>query len=70
MRLKNYLHQISPVLSTPHAARRLLRIFALVLLVGMLGGVYSFLLFTFTCWPAAASCPAITGWTCMATTPW
>jgi two-component system capsular synthesis sensor histidine kinase RcsC len=47
MRLKNYLHQISPVLSTPHAARRLLRIFALVLLMGILGGVYSFLLFTF-----------------------
>jgi two-component system capsular synthesis sensor histidine kinase RcsC len=47
MRLKNYLHQISPVLSTPHAARRLLRIFALVLLLGILGGVYSFLLFTF-----------------------
>ncbi|WP_248750404.1 ATP-binding protein [Pseudomonas sp. MWU15-20650] len=47
MRLKNYLHQISPVLSTPHAAQRLLRIFALVLLVGILGGVYSFLLFTF-----------------------
>lgn len=47
MRLKSYLHQISPVLSTPHAARRLLRIFALVLLVGILGGVYSFLLFTF-----------------------
>jgi len=47
MRLKNYLHQISPILSTPHAARRLLRIFALVLLVGILGGVYSFLLFTF-----------------------
>ncbi|CAI8823429.1 MULTISPECIES: ATP-binding protein [Pseudomonas] len=47
MRLKNYLHQISPVLSTPHAARRLLRIFALVLLAGILGGVYSFLLFTF-----------------------
>ncbi|MBH3422927.1 ATP-binding protein [Pseudomonas gessardii] len=47
MRLKNYLHQISPVLSTPHAARRLLRIFALVLLVGILGGVYSFLWFTF-----------------------
>ena len=47
MRLKNYLHQISPVLSTPHAARRLLRVFALVLLVGILGGVYSFLLFTF-----------------------
>ena len=39
MRLKNYLHQISPVLSTPHAARRLLRIFALVLLLGILGGV-------------------------------
>jgi two-component system, NarL family, capsular synthesis sensor histidine kinase RcsC len=47
MRLKNYLHQISPVLSTPHAARRLLRIFAWVLLTGILGGVYSFLLFTF-----------------------
>lgn len=47
MRLKNYLHQISPVLSTPHAARRLLRIFAWVLLAGILGGVYSFLLFTF-----------------------
>ena len=47
MRLKNYLHQISPVLSSPNAARRLLRIFALVLLVGILGGVYSFLLFTF-----------------------
>lgn len=47
MRLKNYLHQISPLLSSPHAARRLLRIFALVLLVGILGGVYSFLLFTF-----------------------
>ena len=47
MRLKNYLHQISPVLSTPHAARRLLRIFAWVLLLGILGGVYSFLLFTF-----------------------
>ncbi|QHF45611.1 hybrid sensor histidine kinase/response regulator [Pseudomonas sp. S35] len=47
MRLKNYLHQISPVLSTPHTARRLLRIFALVLLVGIVGGVYSFLLFTF-----------------------
>lgn len=47
MRLKNCLHSISPVLSTPNAARRLLRIFALVLLVGILGGVYSFLLFTF-----------------------
>ncbi|MDD1015454.1 ATP-binding protein [Pseudomonas rubra] len=48
MRLKTYLHQINPILSTPHAARRLLRIFALVLLVGILGGVYNFLLFTFT----------------------
>ncbi|WP_236189199.1 ATP-binding protein [Pseudomonas pharyngis] len=47
MRLKNYLHQISPILSSPDAARRLLRMFALVLLVGILGGVYSFLLFTF-----------------------
>ncbi|EJN21110.1 ATP-binding protein [Pseudomonas sp. GM80] len=47
MPLKNRLHQISPIFSTPHAARRLLRIFALVLLVGILGGVYSFLLFTF-----------------------
>lgn len=47
MRLKNYLHQISPILSTPNAARRLLHIFALVLLVGILAGVYSFLLFTF-----------------------
>jgi two-component system, NarL family, capsular synthesis sensor histidine kinase RcsC len=47
MRLKTYLHQISPILSTPDAARRLLRIFALVVLVGILGGVYSFLLFTF-----------------------
>ena len=47
MRLKTYLHQISPILSTPDAARRLLRIFALVLLIGILGGVYSFLLFTF-----------------------
>jgi two-component system capsular synthesis sensor histidine kinase RcsC len=47
MRLKNYRHQISPILSSPDAARRLLRMFALVLLVGILGGVYSFLLFTF-----------------------
>lgn len=47
MRLKTYLHQISPILSTPNAARRLLRIFALVLLVGIIGGAYSFLLFTF-----------------------
>ncbi|CAM3861048.1 ATP-binding protein [Pseudomonas wadenswilerensis] len=48
MRLKTYLHQINPILSTPHAARRLLRIFAVVLLIGILGGVYNFLLFTFT----------------------
>lgn len=47
MRLKTYLHQISPILSTPDAARRLLRIFALVLLIGILGGVYSFLQFSF-----------------------
>jgi len=47
MRLKTYLHPISPILSTPDAARRFLRIFALVLLVSILGGVYSFLLFTF-----------------------
>lgn len=47
MRLKNYLHQISPILSAPDAARRLLRIFFLVLLMGILGGVYSFLLFSF-----------------------
>ena len=47
MILKNYLHQISPILSTPDAARRLLRIFALVLLIGILGGIYSFLQFSF-----------------------
>jgi two-component system capsular synthesis sensor histidine kinase RcsC len=47
MRLKTYLHQINPILSTPNAARRLLRIFALVLLIGILGGVYNFLLYTF-----------------------
>jgi len=47
MRLKTYLHQISPILSTPDTARRLLRIFALVLLTGILGGAYSFLLSTF-----------------------
>jgi two-component system capsular synthesis sensor histidine kinase RcsC len=46
MKLKNYLHQINPLLSTPNAARRLLRIFGLVLLVGILSGVYSFLLLT------------------------
>ncbi|PAU61858.1 ATP-binding protein [Pseudomonas sp. PICF141] len=47
MKLKNYLHQINPLLSTPNAARRLLRIFGVVLLVGILSGVYSFLLLTF-----------------------
>jgi two-component system capsular synthesis sensor histidine kinase RcsC len=47
MILKPPPNQISPILSSPHAARRLLRIFALVLLVGIIGGVYSFLLFTF-----------------------
>ena len=47
MKLKNYLHQINPLLSTPNAARRLLRIFGLVLLIGILSGVYSFLLLTF-----------------------
>jgi len=47
MKLKNYLHQINPLLSTPNAARRLLRLFGVVLLVGILSGVYSFLLLTF-----------------------
>ena len=47
MRLKSYLLQINPVLSRPEAARRLLRIFASVLLVGILSGVYTFLLSTF-----------------------
>ena len=35
MRLKSYLLQINPVLSRPEAARRLLRIFATVLLVAL-----------------------------------
>ncbi|WP_300732148.1 ATP-binding protein [Pseudomonas sp.] len=47
MRLKTYLHQINPILSTPHAARRLLRVCAAILLLGILGAVYNFLLFTF-----------------------
>ncbi|MEO8489982.1 ATP-binding protein [Pseudomonas sp.] len=47
MRLKSYLLQINPVLSRPEAARRLLRIFATVLLIGILSGVYTFLLSTF-----------------------
>lgn len=47
MRFKSYLLQINPVLSRPEAARRLLRLFATVLLVGILSGVYTFLLSTF-----------------------
>ncbi|WP_433886394.1 ATP-binding protein [Pseudomonas vranovensis] len=47
MRLKSYLLQISPLLSSPEAARRLLRLFAVVLLIGIFSGVYNFLLFTF-----------------------
>ncbi|XVO90121.1 ATP-binding protein [Pseudomonas palleroniana] len=47
MRLKSYLLQINPVLSRPEAARRLLRTFATVLLIGILSGVYTFLLSTF-----------------------
>ncbi|MHC8300818.1 response regulator [Pseudomonas sp. ZS1P83] len=47
MRLRRYLLQINPVLSTPEAARWLLRIFAIVLSIGILSGVYNFLLFTF-----------------------
>lgn len=46
MKLKTYLDQITPLLSTPNAARRLLHIFGAVLLVGILSGVYSFLLLT------------------------
>ncbi|WP_236185048.1 ATP-binding protein [Pseudomonas juntendi] len=47
MRLSNHLHQISPLLSSPQAARRALRFFSLVLVAGILGGAYSILLFTF-----------------------
>lgn len=47
MRLKSYLLQISPLLSSPEAARRLLRVFAVVLSTGILSGAYNFLLFTF-----------------------
>lgn len=39
--------QISPLLSSPEAVRRLLRVFAIVLSVGILSGAYNFLLFTF-----------------------
>ena len=47
MRLKRYLLHINPLLSNPEAARRLLRLFAIVLSIGILSGVYNFLLFTF-----------------------
>ncbi|MEG0861440.1 MAG: ATP-binding protein [Pseudomonas sp.] len=47
MRLKRYLLHINPLLSNPAAARRLLRLFAIVLSIGILSGVYNFLLFTF-----------------------
>lgn len=43
MRLKSYLHQINPLFSSPEAARRLLRVVALILLIGLLGAVYNFL---------------------------
>ncbi|QXI40297.1 ATP-binding protein [Pseudomonas xantholysinigenes] len=47
MRLKSYLQQITPLLSNPEAARRLLRLLAFVLSAGILSGAYNFLLFTF-----------------------
>jgi len=47
MRLRSYLLQISPLLSSPEAVRRLLRVFAMVLSIGILSGAYNFLLFTF-----------------------
>ncbi len=43
MRLKSYLHQINPLFSSPEAARRLLRVVALIFLIGLLGAVYNFL---------------------------
>lgn len=43
MRLKSYLHQINPLFSSPEAARRLLRLVALIFLIGLLGAVYNFL---------------------------
>ena len=43
MRLKSYLHQINPLFSSPEAARRLLRVVALIFLVGLFGAVYNFL---------------------------
>ena len=47
MKLKAYLHHINPFLSSPHAARRVLRMFAVILTLGLLAGAYNFLLFTF-----------------------
>lgn len=47
MKLKMYLHSITPLLSSPHSARRLLWTVAAILLAGLLAGVYNFLLFTF-----------------------
>lgn len=47
MRLKSYLRRINPLLSNPEAARRLLRLLAIVLLAGILSGIYNFLMFTF-----------------------
>ena len=47
MRLKAYLQQINPLLSAPAAARRLLRLLAVVLSAGILGAAYNFLSFTF-----------------------
>ncbi|HBO1218309.1 TPA: response regulator [Pseudomonas aeruginosa] len=47
MRLKAYLQQITPLLSNPEAVRQQLRLLALVLSVGILGGTYNFLSFTF-----------------------
>ncbi|MFJ2709433.1 ATP-binding protein [Pseudomonas sp. NPDC087346] len=43
MRFRSYLHQINPFLSSPEAARRLLRLFALVLVAGILSAAYNFL---------------------------
>ena len=47
MKLKAYLHSITPLLSSPHSARRLLWIAGIILLSGLLTGAYNFLLFTF-----------------------
>lgn len=47
MRLKTYLQQINPLLSNPEASHHLLRLLALVLTTGILGGAYSFVLLSF-----------------------